>query len=88
MRFGIRELKANLSHILSLAQAGEEIEITSHRKPVARITGVPPVADTGLRGLMQSQALSWNGKKPQFAPPQPVSSDGTPVSHIVMENRG
>lgn len=88
MRFGVRELKANLSHILALAQTGEDIEITSHRKPVARIVGVPAAADQGLRQLMQSHTVTWNGKKPQFVAPQTVSSSGKPVSRLVMEDRG
>ena len=34
----VRELKTHLSEWLARAQAGEVVEVTSHRKPIARIT--------------------------------------------------
>lgn len=52
MQVAIRELKAGLSRILSRAQAGEVIEVTSHNKSIARIVGIPPTAGAGLRGLI------------------------------------
>ena len=65
MYVAIRELKSSLSRVLSLAQGGEVIEVTSHNKPIARILGIPPQADEGLRRLMASGTLSWSGGKPQ-----------------------
>ena len=47
MHVSIRELKAHLSQYLSRAQAGEAVEVTSHRKVVARIVGVPEGASDG-----------------------------------------
>ncbi len=38
----VRELKAHLSEWLARAQAGEVVEVTSHRKPIARITAIKP----------------------------------------------
>ncbi len=58
MSISVRELKANLSRVLSRAQGGEIIEITSRNKPIARIVGIPLHAETGLRGLIASGALS------------------------------
>ncbi len=37
---GIRELKNQLSSYLDRVKAGEEIMVTEHGRPVARITGV------------------------------------------------
>ena len=88
MQVAIRELKANLSRVLSLAQAGELVEVTSHNKPIARITGIPPQAGAGLRGLMANGALAWHGRKPQFEPPLRLGPGGTPVSRLVLEDRG
>ena len=34
----VRDLKTHLSEWLARAQAGEVVEVTSHRKPIARIT--------------------------------------------------
>lgn len=87
MHVAIRELKSNLSRVLSRAQEGEVIEVTSHNKPIARIVGILPNAGEGLRGLMSSGILAWNGGKPQLAPPLPMTAKGTPVSQMVLEDR-
>jgi prevent-host-death family protein len=36
----VRDLKTHLSSWLARAEAGEMVEVTSHRKPIARITAV------------------------------------------------
>jgi prevent-host-death family protein len=88
MRVAVRELKSSLSRVLSLAQGGEIVEVTSHNKPIARIVGIPPQPDEGLRRLMAVGALSWSGGKPRFAPPVELVPGGTPVSQMVLEDRG
>lgn len=88
MHVAVRELKSGLSRLLSLAQGGEVIEVTSHNKPIARIVGIPPQADEGLRRLMATGALSWRGGKPRFAPLVELASGGTLVSQMVLEDRG
>jgi len=87
MSVAIRELKAKLSSVLSRAQGGEIIEITSHNKPIARIVGIPPQAGEGLRGLIASGTLNWGGKKPRLAQPLEMAARGTPVSQMVLEDR-
>lgn len=87
MPVAIRELKARLSHILSRAQEGEVIEVTSHNKPIARIVGFPPLAGKGLRGLISSGTLCWSGGKPRLAAPLKVVARGTLVSQMVLEDR-
>ena len=87
MRVSIRELKAHLSRYLSQAQAGQSFEITSHRKVVARITGVPATPNNGLARLLASGTATWAGGKPAGAALR-VSAKGTPVSRMVMEDRG
>jgi prevent-host-death family protein len=88
MPIAIRQLKAELSRVLARATAGEVIEVTSHNKPIARIVGIPPHAGQGLRGLLASGALCWSGGKPQLQPPLALAAHGTPVSRMVVENRG
>ena len=87
MQIAIRELKATLSRVLSLAQGGEVIEVTSHRKPIARITGVPDIADTSLQALIASGAVSWSGGKPTFKPLPLQPSRCKSVSDMVLEDR-
>lgn len=88
MQVAIRELKSSLSKVMALAQGGEVIEVTSHTKPIARIIGIMPKIDAGLRGLMASGVLSWNGNKPMFAPAQPLLSGDKPIGQMVLEDRG
>jgi len=84
----IRELKANLSHLLWRARQGEVIEVTSHNKPIARIVGIPPNATAGLRGLIALGSLSWSGGKPRLEPAVDLVERGTPVSRLALEDRG
>jgi prevent-host-death family protein len=88
MHVAVRELKSSLSRVLSLAQGGEVIEVTSHNKPIARILGIPPQAGEGLSRLMASGALSWSGVKPQFSLPVELASGGKSVSQMLLEDRG
>jgi len=87
MSVAVRELKASLSRVLSRAQHGEIIEVTSHNKPIARIVGIPEHAESGLRGLIASGAVSWSGGKPRHKAPVQMAARGTPVSQMVLEDR-
>ena len=49
------------------AQSGQAIELTSHRKVVARLVGVLPVASEGAARLVSIGAASWQGGKPAGA---------------------
>ncbi len=68
----VRDLKTHLSEWLARAQAGEVVEVTSHRKPIARITAVKP-ADSEITSSLQKAIdaglISWNGQKPNLPPP-------------------
>lgn len=86
MRIAVRELKATLSRVLARAQAGEIIEVSSHNRPIARIVGIPPQGDAGLRQLVATGAMSWKGGKPRHAAPLSLGK-GTPVSQMVLEDR-
>ena len=46
--------KANFLRLLDEAVAGEEIEITRHGRPVARL--VPPTGARSLKGMFKGQA--------------------------------
>jgi len=87
---GIKELKNNLSRLLSKVKAGEEILITKRGRPVARIVkenqgdksiraALEPLVQRGLitlpsRSILHDHILA-------------VESLGKPVSEIVIENR-
>ena len=93
MRVAVRELKAHLSKILARAQAGEEIEVCSHNKPIARIVGIPSATGdelpAGIRRLFAEGALTLgNGRKLDDFEPMALSPGGTPVSQMVIGDRG
>ena len=61
MQVAIRDMKANLSRILSRARAGESIEVTSHHKPIARIIGIPSCEAPCLgMAVSPSWPLRWS----------------------------
>ena len=90
-RVSVRDLKTHLSEWLGRVQAGEVVEVTSHRKPIARITAVrqsEPVSTNPLQKAIDAGIVSWNGQKPVFPPPVKLRGEGKLVSEIVMEDRG
>jgi prevent-host-death family protein len=88
MQVPVRELKAALSSYLARARAGEIVEVTSHRRAIARIVGVPATENAGLAILMASGEVSWNGHKLRFAKPLTLNAKGKSVSRMVLEDRG
>jgi len=88
VRVAIHELKAQLSRCVAQANAGEVIVITSHNRPVARLTGVPAAAPSGLQAMIASGAATWSGRKPVLSPPVRLTPSGTSLSDIVIEDRG
>lgn len=86
MQVSIRELKAHLSRYLSVAGEGRPIDVTSHRKVVARIVGVPPSGE-GTARLLAGGDAQWGGGKPAGAAIQ-LSAGGRRVSELVLEDRG
>ena len=90
-RVSVRDLKTHLSEWLARAQAGEVVEVTSHRKPIAHITAVSqhnPASIGPLQKAIEAGIISWNGKKPVLPPPVPLRGSGTLTSAMVLEDRG
>jgi prevent-host-death family protein len=86
----VRDLKTHLSEWLGRVQAGEVVEVTSHRKPIAHITAVKsPVQGSAnpLQKAIDAGVVSWNGQKPNFPPPVKLRGKGKLVSEIIMEDR-
>lgn len=62
----VRDLKTHLSQWLARAQAGEVVEVTSHRRPIARITAVKqpePASTNPLQKAMDAGIVSWSGHR-------------------------
>lgn len=87
MLVSMQEFKSHLSQYVVKAQSGQLIELTSHRKVVARIVGVPPVENAGVARLLAAGVASWQGGKPAGATIKLQAGD-KPVSSMVLEDRG
>lgn len=91
MEVAIHQLKAGLSRYLQQARDGEDLIVTSHDKPVARIVGVPAQASDGLQALLAVGAARWSGRKPALLPPLLVPELPAGVKSLadsVNEDRG
>jgi len=73
----LAEAKAHLSALISEAEAGAEITVTRHGKPVARIVGAP----TNLRRAAGDWAWPGHYEKSDFAPltDEEQTEEGWPV---------
>jgi antitoxin (DNA-binding transcriptional repressor) of toxin-antitoxin stability system len=87
MQVSMQEFKSHLSRYVGQAQSGQLIELTSHRKVVARVVGVPSTASAGVASLLAAGAATWQGGKPVGAAFILKESDKT-VSELVLEDRG
>ncbi|UHD14763.1 type II toxin-antitoxin system Phd/YefM family antitoxin [Thiocapsa bogorovii] len=87
MSVSVRELKSRLAHYLAEARTGQPIEITSHRRVIARLTAVPNGDEQGIGRLLVSGAAQWSGGKPAGADIR-LSPDGPLLSELVQEDRG
>lgn len=85
MQVSVRELKTHLSHYLQQTRAGKEIDITSHRKVIARLRGVPSSSNTGIQALLAAGA-TWSGGKPAGAD-LVISKTSLSMSELILEMR-
>ncbi len=87
MQVSMQEFKSHLSRYVSQAQSGQLIELTSHRKVVARIVGVPSTDSAGVSRLLAVGIATWQGGKPTGAAFR-LQEGGKLVSALVLEDRG
>ena len=86
-RISISEFKARLSRYLAQARSHAAIEITCHRKVVARVTGIAPEASEEIARLVATGAVSWSGGKPKGASIR-LAKPGSGLAEMVLEDRG
>ena len=90
-RVSVRDLKTHLSEWLGRVQGGEVVEVTSHRKPIARLTAIKQpdcTAANPLQKAIDAGIVSWKSHKPVFQPPVKLNDGGPLISDIVIEDRG
>ena len=87
---GIKEVKNNLSRLLSRVKAGEEILITDRGRPVARIVkenhGVNSIR-TALEPLVRKGLITLPNRSIMKDPLSPMEVHGKSVSSMVIEDR-
>jgi prevent-host-death family protein len=86
----VRDLKTHLSAWLSRARAGEVVEVTSHRQPIARITAITPAPaalTSPLQNAIDAGVVSWSGAKPLFPKPVTLKGTGQLVSTLILNDR-
>ena len=87
MQVSMQEFKSHLSRYVGQAQSGQLIELTSHRKVVARVVGVPSTDIAGVLLLLAAGVATWQGGKPVGAGFR-LKEQGKLVSALVLEDRG
>lgn len=87
MLVSMHELKSHLSQYVRQAQSGQLIELTSHRKVVARLVGVPQSDNVGVARLLAAGVAAWQGGKPDGAA-LVLQQKGKLVSAMALEDRG
>lgn len=90
MHVPIRELKAKLSEFLRLAAEGEEVIVTLHKRPVAKIVPMGRAPESEREAVERLNAMPWirpgGGGVPQGARSLArVVAGGVPVSHLLIE---
>lgn len=87
MQVPVQQFKSHLAEYIAKAQAGEVLELTSHRKVVARITGVTRSDAKGPARMVASGMAAWSGGKPEGSKIK-LQSGGSAIAALVMEDRG
>ncbi len=90
MEVSLRDMKARLSAMVRLAQQGQEVTITSHRRPVALLVPVPAPGDS-LDSRLVAAGLMREPPVPGglVRRPAPLLPQGAPtLSRAVIEDRG
>ncbi len=85
MDVGIRELRAGLSRYVEQVKQGEEIVVTEHGKPVARL--VPMNGERKIDRLIREGVVIPARSRTGWRPERLIPVTGS-VSEIVIEQRG
>jgi len=82
MQTSIRDLKNHLSQYLRRAQRGEEIVVTSHNRPVAKL--IPASSEEAGTQLSRH---AWLQELDKLREDLAMAANGKPMSRLVVEVR-
>jgi len=84
---GVRELKNQLSHYLGRVKAGEEILVTQHGVPIARLSAVGSEIDN-RQAMIDAGILSPARTSTRHVPDRRIQlAPGQSIDEIVAEQR-
>jgi prevent-host-death family protein len=84
---GIRELKNQLSGFLDRVKAGEEITVTEHGRPIARLTSISPDVDR-MALLVEAGIVVPPLQAQRRLPSKRVRlAPGMPLNEVVAQQR-
>ncbi len=81
---GIRDLRAGLSRYVARVKEGEEIVVTEHGKPVAKLV---PMNGESKRERLIREGVLRPARRPKGDLPEPLRVPGLSLSEIVIEQR-
>lgn len=82
---GIRELRAGLSRYVARVKEGEEIVVTEHGRPVAKLV---PLNGERKRDRLIREGVLIPARRPKGPLPEPIRVEGdVRLSEIVLEMR-
>jgi len=86
---GVRELKNQLSSFLDRVKAGEEITVTEHGRPIARLSAVGVEVDRMAELIASGIVLPAASSRRQLPTKRVKLTDGSlSLADIVAEQRG
>jgi prevent-host-death family protein len=86
MQVSMAKFKSHLADYVRHAQSGLVVEVTSHRKVVARLAGVAQSDGTAASRLVAAGVATWQGGKPVGAALR-LTDKGALVSSMVLADR-
>jgi antitoxin (DNA-binding transcriptional repressor) of toxin-antitoxin stability system len=86
MQVSVSELKNHLSLYLHKIQAGKNVIVLSHRKPIALLSAIEQKKNNDILSKNIIIEYKWNGKKPKGLKHKP-SFEGDTASNSVLEDR-
>lgn len=86
MEVSVVQLKNQLSKYLELSIKGEEVVVTSYRKPVVRLLPIQKEQEDLYQWCFEED-IHWSSGKPKLVKPSIKLKKHKSLSQIILENR-
>ena len=85
MKTSIRDLKAKLSEHVRTASAGEDVLVSAHGRPVAKLVAAGKTRE--VRQLQKEPGILWNGGRPDGIARPAALKKGRSLADTIIESR-